>query len=136
MDFLVRRDAKLSGSNPKKLRLTDIEGENYDPNDPINGGVSYARGMAAIHAITADGRVIEGVPVFGRAYDLVGLGWLFKFTEWPVMKPVVRWGYEMFAKYRTHVTRGSSLEDLIEGKKTIQKDQKQEECNMCNNLKR
>eukprot|EP00571_Detonula_confervacea_P012089 CAMPEP_0172313290 /NCGR_PEP_ID=MMETSP1058-20130122/19970_1 /TAXON_ID=83371 /ORGANISM="Detonula confervacea, Strain CCMP 353" /LENGTH=176 /DNA_ID=CAMNT_0013026927 /DNA_START=67 /DNA_END=593 /DNA_ORIENTATION=- len=114
MDFLARRDAKLSVSVPRKLRLTDIESEDYDPNDPSNGGVSYEKGMAAIHAITAEGRVIEGVQVFGKAYELVGLGWLFKFTEWPILKPVVQWGYEMFAKYRTNITRGSSLKNLVE----------------------
>ena len=138
MDYLARRDTKLSGSTTRKLRLTDIESEDYDPNDPSNGGVSYEKGMAAIHAVTADGRVIEGVPVFGKAYELVGLGWLFQFTEWRMMKPVVRWGYEMFAKYRTNITRGSSLDDLVEAhdaKKLLQKDQ-QEECNSCNYLKR
>jgi predicted DCC family thiol-disulfide oxidoreductase YuxK len=95
MDFLARRDEKLYGSTSRKLRLTDIESDDYNPDDPSNGGVSYKRGMAAIHAVTADGRVIEGVPVFGRAYDLVGLGWYLRFMGWPVMKPVAAWGYEV-----------------------------------------
>jgi predicted DCC family thiol-disulfide oxidoreductase YuxK len=114
IDFLARRDIKLSGFSTRKLKMTDLEDEVYNPGDPANGGVSYAKGMAAIHAVTADGRVIEGVPVFSSAYQLVGLGWLFKFTEWPVIKTVVRWGYVAFARYRTNVTRGSSLEDLVE----------------------
>ena len=137
MDFLARRDAKLSGSGPKKIRLTDIESDTYNPNDPKNGGVTYEKGMAAIHAITSDGRVIEGTKVFKEAYDLVGLGWLFKFTEWRIMKPVVQWGYEVFAKYRTVVTRGASLEDLIIAKKkrALQKG-KDEECDKCNNIRR
>ena len=138
MDFLARRDAKLSGSGPKKIRLTDIESDNYDPSLPKNGGVTYEKGMAAIHAITSDGRVIEGPKVFNEAYDLVGLGWLLKFTEWRIMKPVVQWGYEMFAKYRTVVTRGATLEELHAAKKksnALQKG-KDEECDMCNNMRR
>lgn len=56
---------------------------------------------------------IQGVPVFSSAYQLVGLGWIFAATEWPILKHLIRWGYDMFAKYRTNVTRGSSLEDLV-----------------------
>jgi predicted DCC family thiol-disulfide oxidoreductase YuxK len=131
MDFLARRDEKLYGLTSRKLRLTDIESEDYNPDDPSNGGVSYKKGMAAIHAVTADGRVIEGVPVFGRAYDLVGLGWYLRFMEWPVMKPVAAWGYEAFAKYRTYVTRGSSLEDLVKA----HDEKKMDACKSCNSLK-
>ncbi|KAL3768981.1 hypothetical protein ACHAW5_005549 [Stephanodiscus triporus] len=130
IEFLARRDEKVNGSDSRKLRLTDIEGEDYNPNDLSNGGVSYEKGMAAIHAVKADGSVIEGVPVFGRAYDLVGLGWLFRFLEWPVMKPVATWGYEVFAKYRTFVTRGSSLEDLVKAHY-----EKKEACKSCNKPK-
>ena len=145
MDFLAHRDVKLSGSlGPKKIRLTDIESDSYDANDPINGGVTYERGMAAIHAvITSDGRVIEGPSVFSKAYALVELGWLFKFTEWRIMKPLVQWGYEVFANYRTIVTRGETLEDLYAAKKkkkkkkkTLYQKGKDEECDMCNNIKR
>lgn len=141
MDFLVRRDVKLSGSlGPKKIRLTDIESDGYDANDPINGGVTYERGMAAIHAVTSDGRVIEGPSVFSKAYALVELGWLFKFTEWRIMKPLVQWGYEVFANYRTIVTRGETLEDLYAAKKKkknmLYQNGKDEECDMCNNIKR
>ena len=144
MDFLARRDAKLSGSlGPKKIRLTDIESDSYDADDPVNGGVTYERGMAAIHAVTSDGRVIEGPSVFSKAYALVELGWLFKFTEWRIMKPFVQWGYEVFANYRTIVTRGETLEDLYAAKKKKKKKKnmlyqngKDEECDMCNNIKR
>ena len=140
MDWLARRDANLSASTAqRKLKLTDIESEDYDPNEPANGGVTYEKGMAAIHAVTPDGRVIEGVPVFSKAYELVELGWLFRFTEWSIMKPVVQYGYEVFAKYRTNVTRGSSLQDLVKAhyeKRTLQTNNQEEECNRCNSIKR
>ena len=111
MDILAHRDIRLNGTaGVRKLRLTDIESESYDSTDPINGGVSYAKGMAAIHAVMPNGCVIEGVPVFVKAYDLVHLGWLFRFMEYPIMKSIVYWGYRVFARYRTIVTRG--IEDL------------------------
>jgi predicted DCC family thiol-disulfide oxidoreductase YuxK len=114
MDMLERRDIRLNGTgSTRKLRLTDIENENYDPTNPMNGGVTYARGMAAIHAVLPNGTVIEGIPVFVKAYDIVELGWLFRFMEWSIMKPIVNWGYTIFAKYRTIVTRGVTLQELI-----------------------
>mmetsp|Transcript_559 Transcript_559/g.1258 ORF Transcript_559/g.1258 Transcript_559/m.1258 type:complete len:93 (+) Transcript_559:835-1113(+) len=79
--------------------------------------------MSAINAVYRDGRVIEGPKVFLKAYEFVELGWLFKFTEWPVFKPAVDIGYKLFANYRTNFTRGSSLDELIsayEEKKNIE----------------
>jgi predicted DCC family thiol-disulfide oxidoreductase YuxK len=137
IDFLARRDSKLASS--RKLKMTDLECPAYNPKDPSNGGVSYEQGMAAIHAVTADGKVINGVPVFSAAYQLVEMGWLLKFTEWPILKDVVIWGYNLFAKYRTNITRGSSLEDLVEAynfKLSVQEAQLNEDCSACNNFKR
>ena len=113
MDMLARRDERLHGSK-RRIKLTDIESDNFNPNDPSNGGVSYAKGMSAINAVYSNGRVIEGPEVFLAAYDEVRLGYLFRFTQWPVFKPIVHYGYTMFAKYRTKITRGSSLEELIQ----------------------
>ena len=78
--MLARRDARLHGSK-RMIKLTDIESDKFDPNDPANGGVSYAKGMSAINAVHRDGRVIEGPQVFLKAYELVGLGWLFKLPN-------------------------------------------------------
>jgi hypothetical protein len=68
--------------------MTDLESDNYNPSDPANGNVSYRDGMAAIHAITHDGKVVKGVEVFALAYQQVGLGWLFAITKWPVVEPL------------------------------------------------
>ena len=96
MDMLARRDARLHGSQ-RRIKLTDIESDDFDPTSDKNGGVSYAKGMSAINAVYRDGRVIEGPQVFLKAYELVGLGWLFKFIEWPVFKTAVDMGYKLFA---------------------------------------
>ena len=139
IDFLTARDSKLaSGSKTiRKLKMTDLESDDYNPEDPANGGVQYEQGMRKIHAVTADGRVIHGVPVFSSAYELVQLGWIFRFTEWPIFKGLVGWGYDFFAQYRTNITRGSSIEDLVEAyeaKKALQEAQEQD-CSSCNNIK-
>ena len=132
MDLLARRDERLFGTNGRRIRLTDLESE-YDESDPRNGGVSYKKGMSAINAVYPDGSVIEGVPVFVKAYDLVQLGWLFRVLEWPPLKPLVDAGYRLFAKHRTVVTRGSSLDDLIrayEEKKSIESA----DCSICTDM--
>jgi predicted DCC family thiol-disulfide oxidoreductase YuxK len=114
MDFLAKRDAQKINVGAPKLKLTDIECDTYNENDPANGGVSYKEGMMAIHAVTSDGRVIKGVPVFLLAYEQVNLGWLFQVTTWPVVKQIVELGYVLFAKYRTNVTRGATIDSLVE----------------------
>jgi predicted DCC family thiol-disulfide oxidoreductase YuxK len=91
--------------------MTDLESDDYNPSDPANGNVSYAKALADIHAVTSDGKLIKGVDVFALAYQQVGLGHI---TKWPLIEPVAQFGYEIFAKYRTVLTRGSSMDSLIE----------------------
>jgi len=134
IDFLSKRDATKINIGSPKLKMTDIEADNYNPLDPENGGITYEKGMAAIHAITADGRVIKGVPVFALAYDQVKLGWLFKVTTWPIVKPVVEFLYNIFAKFRTNLTRGASIDVLVkeyEAKKVLQRKIDDSNCDVC-----
>jgi len=134
IDFLAKRDAEKINIGAPKLKMTDVEAEDYNPNDPANGGVTYQKGMAAIHAVTADGKVLHGVPVFALAYEQVNLGWLFKVTTWPVVKQLVEVGYTLFAKYRTNVTRGASIDTLVkeyEAKKALQKKIENDDCEVC-----
>jgi len=134
IDWLSRRDQRINNCSPK-LKMTDLESDNYNPSDPANGNVSYREGLAAIHAVTNDGKVLKGVEVFALAYQQVGLGWLFAITKWPVFEPLVQVMYEIFAKYRTNVTRGSSLESLVqayEEKKSLEQQKKSaQDCDTC-----
>ncbi len=113
IDFLARRDAEKVNAGSPKLKMTDLEGVNYDEEDPANGGVSYRKGMASIHAVTAHGKVVTGVPVFALAYEQVNLGWLFRITTWPIVKQIADLCYTFFARYRTLLTRGASVEKLV-----------------------
>jgi predicted DCC family thiol-disulfide oxidoreductase YuxK len=134
IDWLSRRDHRINSASTPKLKMTDLESDDYNPSDPANGNVSYKEALAAIHAVTSDGKVIKGVEVFALAYQQVGLGWLFAITKWPVLEPLVNFGYEVFAKYRTVLTRGSSMDALIEayeGKKAMEQAKKAADCETC-----
>ena len=134
MEWLSRRDRQVVNTSAPKIRLTDLEAHDFDPQDPRNGGVDYQQGMKAMTAVTADGKVIQGVPVFRIAYEQVGLGWLFTITQWPVLNALFDLGYRIFAKYRTIFTRGTRLESLIEAyeqKKILQAKQSHDDCDSC-----
>ena len=78
-----------------------------------NGGIDYATGMAAMHAVTNRGQVLTGVPVFRRAYEAVGLGWWVAVTRLRIVSWLADRLYDVFAKYRTRWTRGTTVEELV-----------------------
>jgi len=132
MDWLVSRDIRINGPDNRKLKLTDLEDENgFDATDPSNGGIDYDAGMAAIYAVKHDGTVYKGVPVFELAYAQVDLGWIWKINQIPVINRFLEWGYEIFARNRTRITRGASLEDLLALNAAKQKAAQDEDCESC-----
>ncbi|KAL3914208.1 MAG: hypothetical protein SGILL_006193 [Bacillariaceae sp.] len=133
MEWLANRDARIN-SEQLKLKLTDLESSNFDPKDPANGGINYETGMAAIYAVTADGKVLKGVPAFVAAYEEVQLGWLWSIYSVPGIQHVFNWGYDIFAKYRTRLTRGSALDELVEMHKLRQEQLAQEVCESCKKI--
>jgi predicted DCC family thiol-disulfide oxidoreductase YuxK len=68
--------------------------------------------MARIHAIKADGTVLKDVAVFREAYQLVGLGWVYAPTTWPLLGPLVDRLYALWAKWRLAITGRDDLETL------------------------
>jgi len=146
IEFLRRRDIKLAAKQQqedqhqgRKLRFTDLEdAAGYNPKDPANAGVTYEQGMKSMHAVLANGQVVCGVPVFELAYHQVNLGWLFAVTKIPMIKRIADAAYDVFAKYRTQIKRGESVERLIEvyrQKKTLdQQQRKAEDCGVCNKV--
>ena len=75
VQFLKRRD--LHG----RLAFVDIDQDTYDPAQWK--GIGYRDAMARIHAIRADGEILQDVAVFREAYRCVGLGWIYAPTQWP-----------------------------------------------------
>lgn len=106
---LKRRDCARHGDQPR-LAFVDINRADYNPE--AHAGISYAEAMGRIHALTADGEVLRDVEVFRRAYALVGLGWLYAPTQWPLVRQLADLAYGLWAAARLRLTGRPNLETL------------------------
>ena len=104
--FLRRRDHR------GLLQFVDVDAEDYDPD--AWGGISYRQAMARIHAIQVDGTVLRDVAVFREAYRLIGLGWLYAPTTWPLLGSAVDAAYGIWARFRLALTGRPSLDRLCQ----------------------
>jgi predicted DCC family thiol-disulfide oxidoreductase YuxK len=93
--FLRRRDARA------RILFDDIASPDFDP---ARFGLDQASVMARIHGVLPDGRVIEGMEVFRRAYAAVGLGWVLAPSRWPLLGRVYDAAYRVFARNRLRWT--------------------------------
>jgi predicted DCC family thiol-disulfide oxidoreductase YuxK len=109
--FLRSRDQRLHPDTPR-LAFIDIDAPDYDP--ARHGGIGYRQAMGRIHAIGGDGTVLCDVAVFRRAYDLVGLGWLYAPTRWPLLGPTIDGLYGLWASLRLRLTGRPSLDQLCD----------------------
>jgi len=114
---LCLREVKLLRSKDQerhgkqlKLAFVDIDSAEYNPDS--YAGISYREAMGRIHAINAGGAVLRDVAVFQRAYDLIGLGWLYAPTQWPLLRPLANMAYGIWAGLRLRLTGRPSLESL------------------------
>ena len=112
--FLRSRDFSNS------ISFVDIDSPNYDP--VLYCGISYREAMGRIHAITSSGEVLKDVRVFREAYRLVGLGWVYAPTTWPVLGPLVDEFYRLWARWRLSFTRRPSLDQLCKLREFEKKD--------------
>lgn len=94
------------------IHFVDIDAPDYDP--AAHGGISYREAMGSMRGIGADGQVIRDVAVFREAYRLVGLGWLYAPTAWPLIGPLVDALYGLWARWRLRLTGRDTLERLCE----------------------
>ena len=62
------------------------------------------------------------MPVFQAAYDAVGLGWVWRVYDNPLAAKVLDVGYDLFARFRTDLTRGSSLQALYAARRAARAD--------------
>ncbi len=94
------------------IRFVDIDTADYDP--VAHAGISYREAMGRIRAIGADGRVIKDVAVFREAYRVVGWGWLYAPTAWPLIGPLVDALYGLWARWRLRLTGRGDLNTLCD----------------------
>jgi predicted DCC family thiol-disulfide oxidoreductase YuxK len=107
--FLEQRDLRLHPGAPR-LAFVDIDAADYDP--AAHGGIGYREAMGRIHALVVGGKVLRDVDVFRHAYALIGLGWLYAPTGWPLLAPLVNALYAIWASARLRITGRPSLEQL------------------------
>ena len=84
-----------------RIAFEDISAPGFDPGAY---GLDAQQAMARIHGVLPEGRVVEGVEVFRRAYAAVGLGWLMAPTRWPGLRRLADAGYRAFARNRLRLT--------------------------------
>ena len=118
--FLQGRDARLHPQQ-RRLAFVDIDAADYNP--AAHGGISYREAMGRIHGLTGDGTVLRDVAVFREAYRLVGLGWLYAPTDWPLLRPVVDVAYGIWARWRLRLTGRPTLDALCSGRAGCRLDQ-------------
>ena len=116
VELLGRKDRQRHGER-LKLDFVDIDQADYNPDS--YAGISYREAMGRIHAIDASGAVLRDVEVFRRAYELIGLGWLYAPTQWPLLRPMTNLAYGIWADMRLRITGRPSLERLCQGRKDI-----------------
>ena len=106
VELLQRRDAGRG-----LVDFVDIADPDYCAED--HGGVSYEDAMARIHAVRANGEVIQNVAVFREIYDVLGMGWIYAPTRWPVVGAIADWLYGIWAKWRLQLTGRPDLATVV-----------------------
>ena len=119
VNFLQKQDAGRG-----LVAFVDIAAENYNPEE--NGGISFAAAMGRIHAVLADGTILQNVEVFRQVYDILGIGWIYAATKWPVIGFLVDIIYEIWASWRLTLTGRPNLTTILAER------QKRLECNASN----
>jgi predicted DCC family thiol-disulfide oxidoreductase YuxK len=98
----AREIAMLKRRNGKgRVAFEDIATADFDPR---RYGLDRYTVMGRIHGVLPDGRVVEGMEVFRRAYAGVGLGWLLAPSRWPLAGRLFDRAYEFFARNRLRWT--------------------------------
>jgi len=93
---LLRRYDRRAG-----ILFTDIAAQGFDAGAL---GLTQHDLMARIHGRLRDGTVIEGVEVFRRAYQAIGLGLLVPLTRLPGISQLLDAAYRLFARNRLRLT--------------------------------
>ena len=63
-------------------------------------------------------QVVKDVEVFRRAYELVGLGWVYAITRIPSVLKAANAVYDVWARYRLPLTGRPDLEAVLAEKRS------------------
>jgi len=98
------------------LDFVDISSQDYSPEE--NQNIDYETAMGRIHGILPDGTIVRDIEVFKRAYEAVGLGWVYYFTKVEPLRKAADVLYKIWARNRLSVTGRPELEQILSEKKT------------------
>lgn len=96
MTNLMRRNEK------GLLKFVNISAPTFEEQE---AGIAKIDLMRVLHARQADGTIIHGVLPIQLAYAAVGLTWLTRLTDSPVLGPLIEWIYPHVAKHRQAISR-------------------------------
>lgn len=104
---LCRREINLLRRMDRDHRVlfTDIAKPGFQV-----AGKTFDQLMERIHGRLPDGSFIEGVEVFRRVYDALGLRWIVSVTRWPGLRNLLDLSYRFFARNRLRWTGRCSVE--------------------------
>ena len=113
---LCLREVKFLRSRDtlENISFINIDSPNYQPD--LYSGISYKEAMGRIHAINESGEILKDVAVFREAYRLIGLGWIYAPTSWPILGSLIDQVYKLWAQWRLPLTRRPSLDQLCKEK--------------------
>jgi predicted DCC family thiol-disulfide oxidoreductase YuxK len=111
--FLAERDRRRHPQRPR-LSFVDVDRADYEP--ARHGGIGYREAMGRIHAIDSEARVLRDLEVFRRAYALIGLGWIYAPSRWPLLASLADAAYRLWAMLRLPLTGRPSLDRLCSGR--------------------
>ena len=106
VNFLQRKDRGRG-----LVAFVDIADPDYRAGE--HGGVEFAEAMSRIHAVLPDGTVVKNVEVFRRVYQVLGIGWIYAATGWPVIGPLVDKLYDFWADRRLTWTGRPDLATIL-----------------------
>lgn len=102
MRALRRRDLAA------RLRFLDVRAPGFERPDDT----SMDELLTAIHARTAEGRLVAGVETVRLAYEAVGLGWVLAPTAWRPLRGASERAYAWLARHRFAVPAWLALAAL------------------------
>jgi len=110
VNFLTRKDGGRG-----LVAFVDIAADDYVP--AAHGRVTFEAAMGRIHGILPDGTIIRNVEVFRRVYQILGMGWIYAPTQWPLIAPVADALYGIWAAWRLPLTGRPSLQRILDGRR-------------------
>jgi predicted DCC family thiol-disulfide oxidoreductase YuxK len=116
--FCLREVRFLRGRDRAQGRVQFIDIADLDYNPSSYQGITYEAAMGRIHAILADGTVLQNIAAFQRVYEILEMGWVYGLTKVPVIGAIADQVYGLWADWRLMLTGRPSIEVLVAERQT------------------